>query len=276
MILLVLTLLLTMWLSSPCPQKNKRDVWEYLTEPGNHVVLYTPVLTCYNAEGETVDSAKGGSRVCQTDGVWQGKADGRPVADPRPSRTVQTLRYEIYWRMVLDYQPHSWILLVDVRDTVFQTNPFAPLPRALEASSSGRLYFFGENIEATRLGKSKQNRKWLQVSYGDRVADLLADKPTVCSGATLGEQVALEMYIRAMVAESDDTVCCLVSFKTKLCPVAHPPFSFSLEIRVLSSWGPIKVFTITCTIVTSWPMQTRFTASSFLTKATVLSITWVL
>lgn len=189
-------------------------MWDYLTEPDNHIVIYTPVLTCYNAEREVVDSAKGGSRTCIADNLYGRKhADGSitPIPDPRSPRTVQTLRYEVYWLMCLGMSPHSWILLVDARDTVFQDNPFTSVPRATDPSeSTGVLYFFGENVEATRLGISKQNRKWLQAAYGDRVASLLADKPTVCSGATMGEQVALEMYIRAMVAESDSTKVVLV------------------------------------------------------------------
>jgi hypothetical protein len=190
-------------------------VWSYLTEPDNHIVIYTPVLTCYTAEREETDSAKGGSRTCVADHIYGRRhtSDGTivPIPDPRPPRTVQTLRYEVYWLMVQQLSPHSWILLVDARDTVFQDNPFRSVPRATDPTgTSGLLYFFGENVDATRLGISKQNRKWLQASYGDRIADLLADKPTVCSGATMGEQVALESYIRAMVAESDATGIVLV------------------------------------------------------------------
>jgi hypothetical protein len=188
---------------------RKDDVWEYLSEPDNHIVLYAPLLVCYNAENEAVESAKGGSRTCLNDGLYARKtATGKlePLVDPRPPRTVQTLRYEIYWLMCLSMSPHSWILLVDARDTYFQSNPFATVPRATDSSeASGVLYFFGENVEATRLGKSKSNSKWLQAAYGEYVSNLLADKPTVCSGATMGESVALETYIRAMVAESDYT-----------------------------------------------------------------------
>jgi hypothetical protein len=118
---------------SPLDQR-KTDVWEYLTEPNNHVVLYAPVLVCYNAEGEAVDSAKGGSRVCKADHLFAQKDRNTgtvtPIPDPRPPRTVQTLRYEIYWLMIAFHtNPHAWILLVDARDTIFQTNPFASVPR---------------------------------------------------------------------------------------------------------------------------------------------------
>jgi hypothetical protein len=183
---------------------RKPDVWEYLTEPDNHIVIYAPELICFNAEQEVVESAKGGSRICICDGLYA--RDNTPIPDPRIPRTVQTLRYEIYWLMCYRIAKHSWILLVDARDTYFQSNPFATVPRQTDPTgTAGVLYWFGENVDATRLGQSKQNRKWLQAAYGDVVAEILQDKPTLCSGATMGEQVALETYIRAMVAESDLT-----------------------------------------------------------------------
>jgi hypothetical protein len=183
---------------------RKPDVWEYLTEPDNHIVIYAPELICFNAEQEVVASAKGGSRICLGDALYA-RDDGTPLSDPRLPRTVQTLRYEIYWLMCYRIAPHAWILLVDARDTYFQSNPFATVPRQTTGGTAGVLYWFGENVDATRLGQSKQNRKWLQAAYGEVVADMLQDKPTLCSGATMGEQVALETYIRAMVAESDQT-----------------------------------------------------------------------
>ena len=198
---------------------RKEDVWEYLTEPDNHIILYAPELICYNAEQEVVESAKGGARLCICNNLYaqQQKVNGGgssssssstiiPIADPRKPRTVQTLRYEIYWLMLLPISKQSWILLVDARDTYFQLDPFASVPRRTDPrQESGILYFFGENIDATRLGQSKSNRKWLQAAYGDTVTSVLQDKPTICSGATMGEQVALETYICAMVGESDTT-----------------------------------------------------------------------
>lgn len=137
-----------------------------------------------------------------------------PLQDPREPRTVQTLRYELYWIMCQEYNPYSWIFVIDARDSVFQSNPFENVPRRNNSTSSqtthkekgGLIYMFGENVEATRLGKSASNRKWLQAAYGDTVGiQWLGDKPTICSGATMGEWIALETYFRAMVAESDQT-----------------------------------------------------------------------
>lgn len=204
---------------------QKEDVWTYLTnaddeqEDGLRIILYAPKLTCYNAENEVVESFKGGARVCYGHGMFGKKNhtnDGQlvPLQDPREPRTVQTLRYELYWIMCQEYKPYSWIFVVDARDSVFQDNPFTHVPRRPNNNDQsnhyqekgGLIYMFGENVDATRLGKSDANRKWLQAAYGDTVGiQWLGHKPTICSGATMGEWIALETYFRAMVAESDQT-----------------------------------------------------------------------
>lgn len=207
---------------------QKEDVQEYLTTSSMHiphVIVYVVEYECYNAEGEAVESAKGGIRVCKQDFLF-GRRSSRSgstgdddddddetikaLPDPRHARTVQNSRYELYWIWSDYYHAHSWIMLIDARDTIFQRNPFALVPRrrTIDSSSeksSGILLLFGENVDATRLGQSAHNRDWLTKAYGRHVAEALAAKPTICSGSTMGEQVALEMYLRAMVMESDET-----------------------------------------------------------------------
>lgn len=188
---------------------QKPEIRAYL-QSDPHVVVYVPQQQCFNFEGEAVDSVKGGTRVCHLFELYGTRtgdgADLTPLPDVRPARTVSVTRYEIYYIMARHYDPHQWLLLVDARDTYFQRNPFASVPRGTDPSArSGLLYFFGENSDATRIGGSNMNRKWLSLAYGASVADALREKPIVCSGATMGEQVAVDAYLRAMVQESDET-----------------------------------------------------------------------
>ena len=134
-----------------------------------------------------------------------------PAADPRRGRVVATLRYEWYWIWSLQYEPDRWLMLLDARDSFFQTDPFVNLPRSKDVNSnnsqektSGLLYLFGENAQATRLGISKQNQQWIRRAYGDTTIEVLKGKPTICSGSTMGEQIAIESYLRAMVNEHDE------------------------------------------------------------------------
>lgn len=180
------------------------------------VVVYVVPYHCYNLEGEILDSHRGGMRVCQCHNMFGRKdketGEVAPLLDKRHGRTAQTIRYELYWIWSEHYDPTSWILLIDARDTIFQESPFRRVPRRKHAKtvggktdSGGMLIFFGENADATSLGKSKYNRKWLTLAYGQSVANAFREKPTICSGSTIGEQVAIETYLRAEVAESDES-----------------------------------------------------------------------
>ncbi|VEU41447.1 unnamed protein product [Pseudo-nitzschia multistriata] len=177
------------------------------------VVVYVVPYHCYNLEGEVVPSHRGGMRVCKCNDMFGLRAKGGdpdaptiPIADKRHGRTAQTIRYELYWIWSEHYDPDSWILLIDARDTIFQQTPFGRVPRRENhGDDGGVLIFFGENADATSLGQSKYNRKWLTLAYGESVADAFYDKPTICSGSTMGEQKAIETYLRAEVAESDES-----------------------------------------------------------------------
>ena len=177
------------------------------------VVVYVVPYHCYNLEGEVQSSHKGGMRVCQCHNMFGRKnkdtGEVTPFLDRRHGRTAQTIRYELYWIWSEHYNPTSWILLIDARDTIFQESPFERVPRRAstdaKSKDGGMLIFFGENADATSLGKSKYNRRWLILAYGERVADALSTKPTLCSGSTMGEQSAIDAYLRAEVAESDES-----------------------------------------------------------------------
>lgn len=178
-----------------------------------HVVVYQTHLECTERDGTTGRhlTPLGETDVfemCQLSNVygWKDAEDGHVTGtakDPRGGRVVATLRYEWYWIWSLRYQPEQWLMLLDARDSFFQSNPFADLPRQTDAVD-GLLYLFGENAEATRLGKSRKNMNWLRNGYGDLTLSALADKPTICSGSTMGEQIAVETYLRAMVNEHDE------------------------------------------------------------------------
>jgi hypothetical protein len=149
-------------------------------------------------------------QMCRLDDVY-GYVDAItnttiPRKDAREGRVVATLRYEWYWIWSRQYHLHSWLMLLDARDSFFQSNPFANLPRATLSANqtSGLLYLFGENADATRLGKSTKNANWLRNGYGDQVIQALADKPTICSGSTMGEQIAIDTYLRALINEHDE------------------------------------------------------------------------
>mmetsp|Transcript_7527 Transcript_7527/g.12548 ORF Transcript_7527/g.12548 Transcript_7527/m.12548 type:complete len:431 (-) Transcript_7527:40-1332(-) len=193
------------------------DVMEYLQTQSN-LVVYHSDMDCLGEDQVTWT----GRRVMKTGGMdifqmcrlhevygWVDDADGkvlRKAQDPREGRVVATLRYEWYWIWLQHYNKNSWIMVVDARDSFFQLNPFADLPRHADPDiPHGRLWFFGENAKATRLGKSTKNANWLRNGYGVPVFEAMREKPTICSGSTMGEVVAMEQYLRALINEKDET-----------------------------------------------------------------------
>jgi hypothetical protein len=126
---------------------NDRYIKDYL-ESDPHIIIYVSEFTCFNAEMETVASMKGGIRVCKCHNLYgrrkQGEEAVTPLEDPRQARTVPTTRYELYWIWIVHYSKHSWIMMIDARDTVFQKNPFDFVPREPdETRKDGLLILFG-------------------------------------------------------------------------------------------------------------------------------------
>lgn len=192
-------------------------VMEYL-ETQENLVVYTSDMDCFGDDRVTpaprhVMGHNGGLdifQMCQLHQVYGWVDEDEKVIkkaqDPREGRVVATLRYEWYWIWNQHYQPDSWIMVLDARDSYFQSNPFADLPRRNDPTTTkGKLYFFGENVVATRLGQSTKNVNWLKNGYGIDVLTALRAKPTICSGSTMGEQVAMDQYLRAIVTEKDES-----------------------------------------------------------------------
>jgi len=191
--------------------KLKPGVKEYLQSHSNNsqtgtvnVIAYEVNWSCFKQSGETASGSGEGVNHCKMDNAF-GDANGNPISDPRAPRPVATARYELYWMWSLQYNKESWLMLIDARDVWFQLHPFKELED--RGKVSGELHLFGENADAVRIGTSNYNRRWLNTAYGEKNVKPFYDKPVICSGSTIGNQDAIETYLRAMVAEYDATLC---------------------------------------------------------------------
>ena len=195
---------------------RRKGVLEYLAAQP-FLVVYSLAMDCCDTDQTTpaprrVMDRSGGLdifQMCVLNHVYGWKDElGNVVKvapDPRIGRVVATLRYEWYWMWAQHYNPNSWLMLIDARDTFFQLDPFANLPRRSINATRGKLWFYGENANATRLGRSTKNVNWLKNGYGTDLLSYLTEKPTICSGSTMGERVAMEEYLKAEISEDDET-----------------------------------------------------------------------
>ena len=194
---------------------RSKGVMEYLSAQP-FVVVYSITMDCFESDKVTPAPRrvmdKTGNldifQMCLLNDVYGWNNDQGQVVktakDPRIGRVVATLRYEWYWIWAQHYNPNAWMMVMDARDSFFQLNPFQNLPRSNDPTK-GKIWFFGENTNATRLGLSTKNINWLKNGYGDVLLNQLKQKPTICSGSTMGERVAIEEYLKAEISEDDET-----------------------------------------------------------------------
>jgi hypothetical protein len=186
----------------------KPQVLDYLTSYADenseklHVISYALSWECYRKNGERITHVNNGFSDCQLHGLYSTHDGITPAKDVRMARPVATARYELYWIWSTHYEDTSRILILDVRDSYFQSNPFST------ATTEGcTLDLFEENREAVSIGKSSYNSKWVQIAYGKEMLNSMKDQPVLCSGSTMGSQKAIETYTLAMISQFDERNC---------------------------------------------------------------------
>ncbi len=105
---------------------------------------------------------------------------------------LQSLRYQHYLRILEERATDAdQVMLTDLRDVLFQNDPFAEPLTKLEV--------FLEEPVAT-LGADPHNRRWIRDLYGKRELDELRGYVTSCSGTVIGPRRAILNYLRQMSA----------------------------------------------------------------------------
>lgn len=111
-----------------------------------------------------------------------------PVTGWEPHPVVS--RFAAYARLIERYPDAADVLVTDVRDVVFQAEPFGPPPRRLEV--------FVEN-EDGRLGDHAFNMKYMTALVGREMAATLADRPCICVGTVMGPRDEVARFCRLLL-----------------------------------------------------------------------------
>ena len=85
------------------------------------------------------------------------------------------------------------VMLTDVRDVCFQTDPFARIP-------DHQLWMFQEEGPHT-LGSEGRNRRWVEATFGKKVLRQIAHNRILCAGITIGSFANILGYLEAMEPE---------------------------------------------------------------------------
>ncbi len=110
----------------------------------------------------------------------------------------QSLRY-LHYRDALQRElaDADWVLISDVRDVLFQDDPFRASKPVLEVFLEA---------ETELIGASSYNKRWLSNLYSADIAQSLSNKVVSCSGVTRGSHTEVVRYLNAM-CEQIESAC---------------------------------------------------------------------
>lgn len=127
---------------------------------------------------------------------------GSPVLLRRlaPTFTVECARFLLYLSYLLDLpasERPALVVLSDVRDVIFQTDP-SVLRGALSPSED-----LGVSLEdeSMTLGSCRFNSAMISGAYSTQILSLLANLPISCSGVTIGRYSGILRYLQQMTSE---------------------------------------------------------------------------
>lgn len=106
--------------------------------------------------------------------------------------TPMEARFLRYRRFLADH-PHERVLLSDVRDVLFQSDPFAALPATGLAVSI--------ECSSYTIATEPHNAAWVERAYGSQMIQRIGTHHVSCVGVTHGDREAISNYLAQMTSE---------------------------------------------------------------------------
>ena len=82
--------------------------------------------------------------------------------------------------------------MIDVRDSFFQKEPFAMLPKGTKG------FYTFKGVEDKKIRACGWNGKWIQDCFSDSTYENVADNNIICSGVSMGDIDSVTEYLRLM------------------------------------------------------------------------------
>lgn len=102
-------------------------------------------------------------------------------------------RYFHYEDYLGAHGEYTHVLLSDVRDVVFQDDPFRGVAQGL---------YLGMESQALTIATEPFDRDWMLDAYGEAMLQRIGDRQVSCSGVTLGDAVSMKAYIHQVLQEA--------------------------------------------------------------------------
>lgn len=104
--------------------------------------------------------------------------------------SIISIRFFLYYLYISEYgKDYDKILLTDVRDVLFQRDPF-------EFDFPNGLCCFLEDVN---LRSCEYTSSWLRSAYGNYIINEIGDQKVSCAGTTMGTRAAIMSYLEALI-----------------------------------------------------------------------------
>lgn len=126
---------------------------------------------------------------------WLFRLAPQPLRAPllKSLADLLVLRYILFIEFLRQHESdYHRVLITDIRDVIFQKNPFANAPAA-------GIHFF-EEANGRTIASEPKNSKWIRRSFGRKIHDEYADKPIVCFGTIMGTVAGMVDFLNFWLA----------------------------------------------------------------------------
>ncbi|HEY1096942.1 MAG TPA: hypothetical protein VGF14_06845 [Alphaproteobacteria bacterium] len=105
-----------------------------------------------------------------------------------------------YYQYLLEHQnSYDWVMLVDVRDALFQKNPVTSLPS--EHGAISEVFVSGVETKATTLGGNVHNAFWVERTYNKKILKEFGNRRVICARTMYGTTQTMISYLKNMCNE---------------------------------------------------------------------------
>ena len=104
------------------------------------------------------------------------------------------------WTLIAKYfenentrKKYSKVLLIDVRDSYFQSDPFKIIPDGVVNA-----FYVFKGVESVSIAACGWNGGWVRDCFGENVLTEMGNNNIICSGVSIGTMEAVYEYLRSM------------------------------------------------------------------------------
>lgn len=104
------------------------------------------------------------------------------------------------WMLISKYlekenvrRKYSKVLLIDVRDSYFQSDPFKIIP-----TSTKEAFYVFKGVESITIANCGWNGGWVRDCFGNEILKEIGDNDIICSGVSIGTMDAVYEYLQLM------------------------------------------------------------------------------